>query len=101
MPYAMLAGALPANRMGYYMGVFNFFIVIPQSIAGLVLGPLTKHLFHSETVYTLALGGASLLIAGLLSLRVDDADDVRAVGAEPVTLPATAYEAPVELDPRT
>ncbi|MBW3128095.1 MFS transporter [Hymenobacter profundi] len=101
MPYAMLAGALPANRMGYYMGVFNFFIVIPQSIAGLVLGPLTKHLFHGETVYTLALGGASLLIAGLLSLRVDDADDVRAVGAEPVTLPATAYEAPVELDPRT
>ncbi|UOR04735.1 MFS transporter [Hymenobacter aerilatus] len=101
MPYAMLAGALPANRMGYYMGVFNFFIVIPQSIAGLVLGPLTKHLFHGETVYTLALGGASLLLAGLLSLRVDDADDMRTVDAEPVTLPATAYEAPVELDPRT
>jgi maltose/moltooligosaccharide transporter len=38
MPYAILAGALPAKRMGYYMGVFNFFIVIPQIVSGLLLG---------------------------------------------------------------
>ncbi|WP_072144825.1 MFS transporter [Hymenobacter sp. AT01-02] len=100
MPYAMLAGALPANRMGYYMGVFNFFIVIPQSIAGVVLGPITKHLFHDQTIYTIVLGGASLVIAGLLSLRVEDADDERKLEAEPVTLPAAAYDAPVETDPR-
>ncbi|SNR49917.1 MFS transporter [Hymenobacter mucosus] len=100
MPYAMLAGALPANRMGYYMGVFNFFIVIPQSIAGVVLGPITKHLFHDQTIYTIVLGGASLVIAGLLSLRVEDADDERELEAEPVTLPAAAYDAPVETDPR-
>lgn len=99
MPYAMLAGALPANRMGYYMGVFNFFIVIPQSIAGLVLGPLTKQVFHGETIYTMVLGGASLIVAGLLSLRVNDDDDVPAT-AVPVALAGPAYEAPVETDPR-
>jgi maltose/moltooligosaccharide transporter len=45
MPYAILAGALPAKRMGYYMGVFNFFIVIPQIVSGLLLGFVTKHWF--------------------------------------------------------
>jgi maltose/moltooligosaccharide transporter len=45
VPYAMLAGALPANKMGYYMGVFNFFIVIPQVVAGLILGFFTKNVF--------------------------------------------------------
>ncbi len=72
MPYAMLAGALPANRMGYYMGVFNFFIVIPQIVAASILGFLTIHIFGGNTMNVLALGGASMLIAALLTLRVDD-----------------------------
>ena len=77
MPYAMLAGALPSNKMGYYRGVFNFFIVIPQGVAGLVLGPLTKHVFHEQPIFALMLGGASMILAGLLTLRVHDADDIR------------------------
>jgi maltose/moltooligosaccharide transporter len=72
MPYAMLAGALPANRMGYFMGVFNFFIVIPQIVAATILGYLTLHFFGGNTMSTLALGGATMIFAGLLTLWVKD-----------------------------
>jgi len=72
MPYAILSGALPSNKMGYYMGVFNFFIVIPQLIAATILGFLVKQLFKGDPVYALIVGGVSMFIAGLLTLRVDD-----------------------------
>jgi maltose/moltooligosaccharide transporter len=76
VPYAMLSGSLPAEKMGYYMGVFNFFIVIPQIIAGTVLGFMLTHLFSGQTIYILVAGGLSMMIAGLLSLAVDDRDEV-------------------------
>jgi maltose/moltooligosaccharide transporter len=72
IPYAMLAGALPANKMGYYMGVFNFFIVIPQVVAGLILGFFTSRLFGGQPVFTLMLGGFSMILAGLFTLMVKD-----------------------------
>jgi len=72
MPYAILAGALPAKRMGYYMGVFNFFIVIPQIVSGLLLGFVTKHLFMGAAVKTLMLGGVCMLVAAILTLAVQD-----------------------------
>jgi maltose/moltooligosaccharide transporter len=72
MPYAILAGALPANRMGYFMGVFNFFIVIPQIVSGLLLGFVTKHFFMGHTVKTLMLGGLCMVVAGVLTLAVRD-----------------------------
>ncbi|MES2732022.1 MAG: MFS transporter [Bacteroidota bacterium] len=72
MPYAMLAGALPANKMGYYMGVFNFFIVIPQIVAATILGYFTIHLFHGNTLNTITLGGCAMILAGLLVLLVKD-----------------------------
>ena len=72
MPYAILAGALPASRMGYFMGLFNFFVVIPQIVSGLLLGWMTTHLFAGHTVKTLMLGGASMILAGILTLFVTD-----------------------------
>ena len=72
VPYAMLAGALPANKMGYYMGVFNFFIVIPQLVAASVLGFLLSSFFDSQPIYALIIGGGSMIVAGLLCLNVDD-----------------------------
>ena len=72
MPYAILAGALPAKRMGYYMGVFNFFVVIPQIVSGLLLGFVTTHFFGGHTASTLALGGVSMLVAAALTLFVKD-----------------------------
>ncbi len=73
MPYAILAGALPAKRMGYFMGVFNYFVVLPQIVANLVLGPVIKHLFSGHSVNVLVLGGASMAIGGILTLIVSDA----------------------------
>jgi maltose/moltooligosaccharide transporter len=72
MPYAILAAALPPNRMGYYMGLFNFFVVIPQVVSGLVLGYATKHFFGNHAVFTLVLGGVSMLIAAVLAVFVTD-----------------------------
>jgi maltose/moltooligosaccharide transporter len=77
MPYAMLAGALPSNKMGYYMGVFNFFIVIPQIVASGSLGFITTEIFGGNTLYTIAMGGGSMILAGLLCLAVKDIDDVK------------------------
>jgi len=75
MPYAILAGALPANRMGFYMGVFNFFIVIPQIVAAAILGFFVKTFFEDQAIYALVIGGISLVIGGLLNFIVDDKDD--------------------------
>lgn len=74
MPYAILTGSLPTKKMGVYMGIFNFFIVIPQITAAAILGFFVKNLFGNEAVYALLLGGASMIIAGILVLFVDDVD---------------------------
>lgn len=72
MPYAMLAGSLPARKMGIYMGIFNLFIVMPQIVAASLLGVILKSAFGGETIYVLALAGALLFLAGFLTLRVRD-----------------------------
>ena len=72
MPYAILTGSLPAEKMGVYMGIFNFFIVIPQITAAAILGFFVKNVFGGEAIYALLLGGASMIIAGLLVNIVDD-----------------------------
>ncbi len=76
VPYAMLSGSLPPEKMGYYMGVFNFFIVIPQIIAGTILGFLLTHLFNGQSILILVTGGISMIIAGLLCLRVADKEEI-------------------------
>jgi maltose/moltooligosaccharide transporter len=72
MPYAILAGSLPANKMGVYMGIFNFFIVIPQIVAASILGFVLTNFFGSEPIYAMLIGGTSMLIAALLVFIVDD-----------------------------
>jgi maltose/moltooligosaccharide transporter len=72
MPYAMLSSILPSDKMGYYMGVFNFFIVIPQIVAAGILGFMLKSFFGNVSIYALVLGGISMFIAGLLCLIVQD-----------------------------
>ena len=70
MPYAMLAGVLPGSKMGFYMGVFNFFIVIPQIVAAGILGFFVKQVFDSQSIYALVIGGISMIIAGLFNLMI-------------------------------
>lgn len=72
MPYAILAGAVPPERTGIYMGVFNFFIVIPEIVAALCFQPLVRHVFHNQPIYVVMMGGVSLLIAALLVTKVED-----------------------------
>ena len=75
MPYAILAGSIPAKKMGVYMGIFNFFIVIPQIINGLIGGPVVKYFYGGNPVFALVTSGVSFLIAAALVARVRDVDD--------------------------
>jgi maltose/moltooligosaccharide transporter len=77
MPYAILTGSLPHNKMGIYMGIFNFFIVIPQILAASILGSMVKHLFSGNTMLALVAGGVSMIIAALSVNFVKDVDDRR------------------------
>ena len=73
LPYALLSDSVPADKMGVYMGIFNFFIVIPQLLAASVLGFLLKTFFGNAPINALLIGGASLIVAGLCTLRVREA----------------------------
>ncbi len=75
MPYAILTGSLPAHKMGTYMGIFNFFIVIPQILAASILGFFTRDLFGGEAIYAIMLGGVSLFVAAIMTMFVQDKDD--------------------------
>ncbi len=75
MPYAILAGAIPSNKMGIYMGVFNFFITLPQIVNGVIGGPIVKYVYHSHAIYSLVMAGVFLLIAAICVRFVEDKDD--------------------------
>jgi maltose/moltooligosaccharide transporter len=75
MPYAILAGALPPAKMGFYMGVFNFFIVIPQLVASFVMGFVIKDIFHEQAIYALVIGGVCMAIGGIMNFIVEDKDE--------------------------
>lgn len=71
MPYAMLAGALPAHKMGIYMGIFNFFITVPQIVSGVINRPIVQYLFGNQAIYALMLAGALFLVAAWSVFLVD------------------------------
>lgn len=72
MPYAMLTSALPSNKMGVYMGIFNFFIVIPQILAASILGFIVKNWLDGQAILALVLGGVSMFVAAIITQFVDD-----------------------------
>ena len=73
MPYAMLTGSLPGNKMGVFMGIFNFFIVIPQITAATVLGALVG-LFGGKSIIAILIGGVVMIFSGIITLKVKDDD---------------------------
>jgi maltose/moltooligosaccharide transporter len=106
MPYAILSTALPADRMGVYMGIFNFFIVIPEIVASLTFGPLARGLFGegnpNTALYFVLVGGCCLLVAAALVGIVDDRagravpEDavIRADEVEPLLVPESVQPVP-------
>ena len=72
MPYSMMAGSLPPKKIGIYMGIFNFFIVLPEIIASLGFGWIMEHVLDNSRLLALAVGGFLFIIAGLLTLRVKE-----------------------------
>lgn len=76
MPYAILAGAIPPHKMGIYMGVFNFFITLPQIVNGIVGGPIVKYFYGSQAIFSIVMAGVFLFIAAFCVRFVEDKDDV-------------------------
>jgi len=72
MPYAILSSVVPYRKMGVYMGMFNFFIVIPQILAAALLGLLVRTVFHGHAIDAIVMGGVSMIVAAGLMLRVKD-----------------------------
>jgi maltose/moltooligosaccharide transporter len=79
MPYAILSGAIPAARMGVYMGIFNFFIVIPEIIASFAFGPVIRAIFGRDNprspMFVVMAGGVFLFLAAISVLLVNDVAD--------------------------
>ena len=76
LPYALLSDSVPASKMGVYMGIFNFFIVIPQLVAASALGFALRAWLGGQPMQVLVLGGCSLFVAGLCVLRVPSRPEV-------------------------
>jgi len=91
LPYALLAGALPEGKTGTYMGIFNFFIVLPEIFAALALGPVMEHVFNNNRVAAVVAGGVFMGIAALLTARVQE--PVAELHPLPETGPAQAKAA--------
>jgi maltose/moltooligosaccharide transporter len=72
MPYAMLASSIPPRRTGVYMGIFNFFVVMPEILTALFFGWIMIHLLHNNRMYAVVAGGACMLLAAALMQRVED-----------------------------
>jgi len=76
MPYAILAGSIPLHKMGIYMGIFNFFITLPQIVNGIIGGPVVKHLYGGEAIFALVTSGVMMIVGAVSVIKVDDVDEV-------------------------
>ena len=83
MPYVILSSAIPAGKLGIYMGIFNFFITLPQIINGFVGGWIVKNIYNGQPIYAVVLAGIFLLCAAVSVIYVYDP------GGKTVKLPKT------------
>ncbi len=72
MPYAILAGSIPAGKMGIYMGIFNFFITLPQIVNGIFGGLIVKHIYGNNAIYAIVLAGILMICGAVTVLYVQD-----------------------------
>jgi maltose/moltooligosaccharide transporter len=76
MPYAILAGSIPAKKMGIYMGIFNLFITVPQIVSSVGNGFIVNNVFNNYAIYAILMAGVFMLIAAFCVRFVDDVDEV-------------------------
>ncbi len=76
MPYAILAGSIPAGKMGVYMGIFNFFICFPQIVNGIIGGPIVKTFYQNQAMYAIVLAGVFMFCAAISVLYVQDSGSI-------------------------
>jgi maltose/moltooligosaccharide transporter len=72
LPFAILSSALPASKMGVYLGIFNFTIAGPQILSGLLGGPILKNIFSEHAIFILVLAGLSMLLGSISVFFVKD-----------------------------
>jgi len=72
MPYVLLAGSIPAGKLGIYMGIFNFFITLPQIINGFVGGSIVKHIYGGQPIYAILMAGVFFILAAISVVKVYD-----------------------------
>jgi maltose/moltooligosaccharide transporter len=77
MPYVILAGSIPAGKLGIYMGIFNFFITLPQIVNGFFGGWIVKHIYNGQPIYAIVLAGIFLLCAAVSVIYVYDPGAIR------------------------
>jgi maltose/moltooligosaccharide transporter len=70
MPYVILARVLPQHKLGIYMGIFNFFIVIPQLLTAAIMGPVIKYFFPGAPIWTMLVAAIVMAISAFAMLRV-------------------------------
>jgi maltose/moltooligosaccharide transporter len=77
MPYVILSGSIPAGKMGIYMGIFNFFITMPQILNGVIGGPMVKNIYNNQPVYAIVLAGIFMLCAAVSVIYVYDPAEIK------------------------
>ena len=72
MPYAILSSSIPARKMGVYMGIFNFFITMPQIVNGFFGGMIVKQFYNGEAIYAIVLAGIFMILGAVSVLYIRD-----------------------------
>ncbi len=85
MPYAILAGSIPAGKMGVYMGIFNFFITFPQIINGILGGPIVHAIYNDNAIYAIIMSGVFMFCAAISVLYVHEEGDIQATTTKPLS----------------
>ncbi len=74
MPYAILAGSIPMAKMGVYMGIFNFFITIPQIVNGIIGGSIVKYFYGGNAIYAILMAGVFFILGAVAALRIKESN---------------------------
>ena len=77
MPYVILSSSIPPGKLGIYMGIFNFFITLPQIVNGLFGGLIVKHIYGGQPIYAIVLAGVLMICAAISVIYVYDPASVR------------------------